>query len=193
MERKLGVMLVGNEPRQLPMVEQALRADGHSVVAQCNADCDLQRELRVSQPDIVVMLVDTPSRQMLDALSRATQECPRPVLLFATRGDPATIRRAIQAGASVYVIDGMQPHRLGAVIEVGLARFQMQGALQKNLRDMREQLADERDIERAKGILMKHRKLDESEALTALQRMATDRLQSLGEFARSVLSVAAAI
>ena len=51
-------------------------------------------------------------------------------------------------------------------------------------------LADQRDIERAKGLLMKRRSIDEAAAYGLLRKMAMNRKQRIGELARTVLAAA---
>ena len=94
---------------------------------------------------------------------------------------------------NAYVLGELQPHRLDTIIEECLMRFQMQEALRSDLKAVSEQLADARDVERAKGVLMKRRQVDEEQALNTLQSMANDRRQRLGDFARSLLAVAEAL
>ncbi|HQR61227.1 MAG TPA: ANTAR domain-containing protein, partial [Methylophilaceae bacterium] len=51
-------------------------------------------------------------------------------------------------------------------------------------------LAERKDVERAKGILMKQRGLDEEAAYQALRKMAMERGTRLGEIARQVIQAA---
>jgi len=192
-EGALRIMLVGNEPLALGSMAQALRGEGHAVVEQCRISGQLLPILRSSQADLLMVQTEFPGRVLLDALARIQRELARPVILFAERSDSVAIRRAIAVGVSAYLVGGVQAHRLAAVIEVCLARFQMQDALRRDLQDVCNQLADARDIEKAKGLLMKSRAVDEHEALNTLRKMATDRQQPLGDFARSVLLVASTL
>ena len=191
--QKLRVMLVDDDRSRLEMVEQALQADGHQVVAKLGTDADLSAAVVACQPQIIFIDVDAPGRDTLESLGELNREHPRPIVVFAARSDADTIRRAVHAGVSAYVVDGLQPNRICSVIEVAIARFEMHQALQKDLQQARSRLADQRDIQRAKGIIMKRRQLDENEAFVVLRKMAMDRKQRLGDFARVVLSVADAL
>jgi len=190
---KLRVMLVDDDRSRLEMVEQALQADGHQVVAKFGTNADLTAAVIACQPQIIFIDVDAPGRDTLESLGQLNREHPRPIVLFAARSDAETIRRAVHAGVSAYIVDGLQPNRICSVIEVAIARFEMHQALQKDLEQARSRLADQRDIQRAKGIIMKRRQLDENEAFVVLRKMAMDRKQRLGDFARVVLSVADAL
>ena len=111
-------------------------------------------------------------------------------MLFAARSDAETTRRAVQSGVSVYVVDGLNPARVHALLELAIARFEMQQALRRELDHARTRLADQRDIEKAKGVLMKRRGLDESAAYELLRKMAMDRKQRIGDFSRVLLTAA---
>ena len=65
-------------------------------------------------------------------------------------------------------------------------------ALQQELDDTRLKLADRRDVDKAKGLLMKRRGMDENTAYETLRRMAMDRNIRLGEVARSLIAAAEA-
>lgn len=193
MEVQLRVLLASEDALQTTFIETAIAAAGHAVVARCGTGHEVLRVLRASKVDLVIVQAQSVSRCLLDALERIYQDLPHPVLLVAAYGDGASIRRAMRVGVSTYVLGELQPHRLDTIIEECLMRFQMQEALRSDLKAVSEQLADARDVERAKGVLMKRRQVDEEQALNTLQSMANDRRQRLGDFARSLLAVAEAL
>ncbi len=169
--------------------------------ALARADCEIRTRVESGAnllksvlgdtPDVIVIHVDTPDRELLVSLARLQDVCPRPVVLFTDHGDRATIEHAIRAGVSAYVVDGISRSRVGPVISAAIARFQEFQSLRRELQETRSQLADRRDIERAKGILGQHRGMDEQAAYAALRKVAMDRGQKLGEVARNVIAVVA--
>lgn len=193
MEVQLRVLLASEGALQTTVLERAIAAAGHAVIARCGNSHEVLGALRASKVDLMIVQVQSISRCLLDALERIYRDSPHPVLLVAARGDGASIRRAMRVGVSTYVSGELLPHRLDTIIEVCLMQFQMQEALRNDLKAVSEQLADARDVERAKGVLMKRRQVDEEQALNTLQRMANDRRQRLGDFARSLLAVAEAL
>jgi two-component system, response regulator / RNA-binding antiterminator len=88
------------------------------------------------------------------------------------------------------VVDGLSAARLQPVIEVAIARFEEFQSLRHELEDARLKLADRRDVEKAKGLLMKRRGLDEPAAHELLRRMAMDRNLRIGDAARALLAAA---
>ncbi|MFP5357424.1 MAG: ANTAR domain-containing response regulator [Gammaproteobacteria bacterium] len=184
------VMLVDDDERRATLLAQTLCAAGHQLVARVSTRDALLAEVAAHQPDIVLIDVDAPSRDTLESLSAISRERPRPIVLFANTGDAQTIRRALRAGVSAYVVDGLSAARLQPVIEVAIARFEEFQSLRHELEDARLKLADRRDVEKAKGLLMKRRGLDEPAAHELLRRMAMDRNLRIGDAARALLAAA---
>lgn len=186
----LRVMLVDDDDARAAFVTQALLASGNDVVARLSATEDLLAAVRRVQPDVVLVDMDNPARDVLDNCAAVTQEVPRPIVFFARSADPDTIAEAVKAGVSAYVVDGMTPGRLQPILDVAIARFREHQKLRGELEDMRTRLADRRDVERAKATLARLRKLDEAAAYALLRRSAMARRITIGEAARTVLAAA---
>ncbi|WP_293387472.1 ANTAR domain-containing protein [Nevskia sp.] len=184
------VVLVDDDGGRLALLDEAMRAAGHQVVGRLAPDGDLVAAVDLLQPDIVLIDVDSPSRDTLESLGQISRDRPRPIVLFAQHSDAETIRRAMKAGVSAYVVDGLSAARLAPVIEVAIARFQEYQTLREELSSTKLKLADRRDVEKAKGLLMKRKGIDENAAYEALRRMAMDRNLRLGDIARSLIAAA---
>lgn len=184
------VVLVDDDGERLALLDRAMRTAGHQVVGKLDPSEDLIAAVDSLLPDIVLIDVDNPSRDTLESLGQISRDRPRPIVLFAKSSDPDTIRRAMAAGVSAYVVDGMTAERLAPVIEVAIARFRDYQSLREELTSTKLKLADRRDVEKAKGLLMKRKGLDENAAYEALRRMAMDRNIKLGEIARSLIAAA---
>lgn len=186
----LRVMLVDDDDARAAFVTQALLASGNDVVARLSSAEDLLAAVRRVQPDVVLVDMDNPARDVLDNCAAVTQQVPRPIVFFANNADPDTIADAVRAGVSAYVVDGLNESRLKPILDVAIARFREHQKLREELQDMRTRLADRRDVERAKAMLAKLRKLDEAAAYTLLRRSAMARRITIGEAARTVLAAA---
>ena len=116
---------------------------------------------------------------------------PLPVVLFTEDDNRSIIQQAVRAGVSAYIVDGLDQHRLGSILDVAVARFQETGRLHQELAETRASLADRKNVERAKGILMKQRGIDEPAAYHALRKMAMDKNLRIGQAAENVIAVAA--
>lgn len=188
-EPRVRVMVVDDDRRRLAQLQEALSAAGSDVVAWLSNSDDLLLAVAQHQPDVVLIDVDSPSRDTLESLGQISRERPRPIVLFSDEGDTDTIRRAIRAGVSAYVVDGLVPSRLKSLIEVAIAQFEERQTLQREVDEAKTRLADREDIDRAKLVLMQRCKISESEAYERLRKLAMNRKLKLGDIARAVLAV----
>ncbi len=163
---------------------------GHQVVAVLASTNDLAGEVSRIRPDVILIDTEAPSRDTLEHLAAMERDMPRPVIIFAQESDDQTIRKAIGAGVSAYVVDGLEPSRFKPVIDVAVARFEAHQALKQELVEATQKLSDRKLIDRAKGILMKSRGLDEEAAYAALRRLAMNRSQPLASAAKDVVDMA---
>lgn len=184
----LRIVLVDDDSERAAFVTEALREAGHDVVARLSANDDLLAAVRRARADIVLVDMDNPARDMLENCAVVTQQEPRPIVLFTRESDPDTIARAVRAGVTAYIVDGMAPNRLKPILDVAIARFREHQKLRDELDDTRTRLADRRDVDRAKAVLMRLRQLDEEAAYALLRKSAMARRITLGEAARTVLA-----
>jgi response regulator NasT len=186
----LRVMLLGDDAEHAAFVAQALRDAGHDVVARLAVDENLLSAVRRLRPDVILADMDRPAHDMLDNCAAVIEQMPRPIIFFARDADPDTIARAFRAGVSAYIVDGMAAHRIKPILDVAIARFREHQKLRGELEEMRTRLADRRDVERAKSMLARMRRLDEAQAYALLRRSAMTRRVTIGEAARTVLAAA---
>jgi response regulator NasT len=119
-----------------------------------------------------------------------TESCPRPIVMFTQDAKRESIREAVRAGVTAYVVDGLTAERIEPIIEAALARFEAFQSVQTELAQTRTQLSERKLVERAKGILMKEKKLPEDEAYRLLRKLAMDRSMSLGTVAEQIVAYA---
>jgi len=186
----LRVLVVDNTPGRASALRQAL-SQMPGVVVACTLESPLELLARVAEhrPDIVLIDTDSPSRDVLEQLAAVSSSAPRPVVLFSDDAENDSIRAAIKAGVSAYVVEGVSAKRLEPVMRVAIERFEADQALLAELSDAKSQLADRKVIERAKGIIMKQRGFTEEEAFRALRNLAMEKNKKLGEIARQVISI----
>ncbi|HWS11460.1 MAG TPA: ANTAR domain-containing protein [Rhodocyclaceae bacterium] len=186
----LRVLVVDESRMRAADICAGLALAGHQVAAILPSALDLADQVGKLRPDVILIETDSPSRDTLEHLGVVNREAPRPVVIFARESDADVIRAAVRAGVSAYVVDGLDPQRIQPVIEVARARFEDYQALRRELADATQKLSERKLVERAKGILMKSRNMDEDAAYKALRRLAMDRGKPLAAVARDVVDMA---
>ncbi|MBL8489960.1 MAG: ANTAR domain-containing protein, partial [Rhodocyclaceae bacterium] len=186
----LRVLVIDDSAGRAADICAGLALAGHQVAAVLASSRDLPAQVAAVKPDIILIETEAPSRDTLEHLAAMDRDAPRPVVVFARESGNDTIRAAIKAGVAAYVVDGLDPERLKPVIEVAIARFEEYQSLKAELAQATRKLSDRKRIERAKGLLMKSRGMDEDAAYAALRKLAMDRNKALGEVAQDVLDMA---
>lgn len=183
------VLLVDSEPARAALLEQALKDAGFTVDKHTDGCRSLARLVAESQPDMVIIDIEAPDRDVLEQMSHVSRDNPRPVVMYADKDDADFVAEAIRSGVSAYVANGMRPERVKSTLAVAVARFREFQALREDLSAARSELADRKLIEKAKGLIMKHRRVSEDDAYTALRKLAMDRSCRLVDVARNVIDV----
>ncbi|MBL4796777.1 MAG: ANTAR domain-containing protein [Oleispira sp.] len=183
------VMLVDNTPKQSLILEQALLDQGFVVACRLTSAQGLIKNVEVHQPDIIIMNLESPDKDTFENITVLSQYNPKPMIIFSPIDDRQTISQAIQAGANTYIVDDLNPRRLQPIIDAASAHFHEYQALKKELKQARDQLADRKIIDKAKGLLMKTKGLDEEQAYHAMRKMAMDQSKPLADIAQNILSL----
>ncbi len=186
----LSVLVIDESESRAGEICAGLALAGHQVAALLPSATNLADRVEALGPDIILISTDSPTRDTLEHLAAVNEAMPRPVIMFSRKGDSALIRKAMKAGVSAYIVDGLAAKRIQPVIQVAIARFEEYQELRKERDDAARKLSDRIVIDRAKGVLMKARGMDEEEAYKALRKLAMDRGQPMGEVARNVMEMA---
>jgi response regulator NasT len=148
------------------------------------------RRLNTVDPDVIIIGIENPSRDVLEQMFQVSKLVSRPVAMFVDRSDHGMIQAAVEAGVSAYVVDGLRKERVKAIVDMAVSRFNAFDRLQRELVATRNELASRKIIERAKGILMRTRQLSEEEAYALLRQTAMNEKRKLVDIAQSVVTAA---
>lgn len=190
MRETLSIVIVEPDPDRAQLIAEALADQGDVRVHIIGSESALARAISAHDPDVVLIDVASPSRDILEELTLASSPLERPVAMFVDRSDDRMTRAAIEAGVSAYVVDGMRPDRLRPIIDAAIARFQMFQQMRVELEATKRALEERKVIDRAKGLLMKAKGLEEEAAYALLRRTAMDQGKRVAEVAEALVSTA---
>lgn len=186
----LRVLLIDRSPGRAAILKQALKDAGYVVAAKLTGVVDLYNEVERIEPDVIIIDLESPDRDTLEQMREISRDRPKPVVMFADDDDSDTIRQAVKAGVSAYVVDGLAGKRVKPLMEVAIARFREYQALREELAEAKSTLAERKLVDKAKGLLMQRRGMSEDEAYKALRKMAMDSNKRIAEVAENILAVA---
>ena len=168
-------------------LREGLQRAGHEVVASLSSPLELLRAVERLRPDVIVIDTESPTRDVLEHLVIVTESSPRPIVMFASDSGGDAIRKAVRAGVSAYVVDGLDATRVNSIVEVACARFDELQRLKDELADANLKLSERKLVERAKGLLMQSRGISEDQAYHALRKLAMSKKQRLGDIAQQLI------
>lgn len=186
----LSILIIDENRIRASIIEEGLREAGHARVAVIHDVNEVGRTIEAVRPDVIVIDLENPKRDTLEhffSLSRAVQ---RPIAMFVDRSDSAMIEKAVEAGVSAYVVDGLKKERVKPILDMAISRFNAFSRLTRDLEQARSELEDRKIIERAKGILMKTRGLSEADAHALLRSTAMNQNRRMVDIAQSLVTAA---
>jgi response regulator NasT len=188
-EPGMRLALISDRPGHHADLTAAAGRSGWDVV--CEADCGQVPEVCARlQPDAAVVVARRVDARVLQAVRGLNVPRALPVVLFTGDSTPQSIRAAVTAGVSAYAVDCSNVNRIGALLELALARFDEWQQLRRELQRARTSLAERNSVEKAKGIIMRQRKVSEDTAYRMLRKLAMDRNRRIGEVAGEVIALA---
>ncbi|MDA7423965.1 ANTAR domain-containing response regulator [Thalassococcus lentus] len=188
MAEKLTVVVVEEDrDRALGIVDALTAAEDCDVFVIGNAS-GLARKIAAHVPDIVLIDIDNPTRDMMEELTLASGPLDRPVAMFVSGAAGGLAQAAIEAGVSAYVVDGLSPERIKPVMDTAIARFSMVRQMRNELAETRRALEERKVIDRAKGLLMKAKGIDEDAAYALLRKTAMDQGRRVADVAEALVT-----
>ena len=139
-------------------------------------------------PDVVLIDLGNPSRDVLEDYFAVSRALSRPIAMFVDQSDEEAIGASIDAGVSVYVVDGLAASRIRPVLDLAVRRFNAFARLQAELDDAKGKLAERETIDKAKRILMQSKGLSEPEAYAELRRKAMSSSRRILDIAEAVVT-----
>ena len=188
--RDLTILVIDENAIRASIIEEGLREAGHMKVTVIHEVNGVARTIETLQPDVIVIDLENPNRDMMEHLFQLTRTISRPIAMFVDRSDTASIEAAVEAGVSAYIVDGLKKERVKPILDMAVSRFNAFSRLQRELAEARSALEERKVIERAKGILMKMRGMSEEQAYALLRQTAMNEKKKLADIAQSVVTAA---
>ena len=182
------IAIVDESPIRAAILEEGLREAGFTDVVRIDEMQSLLSRIYALDPDVIVIDLENPSRDILEQMFQVSRAVRRPVAMFVDQSDAASIQASVDAGVSAYIVDGLKKERIKPILDLCISRFNAFAKLQDELDRTKSALEDREVIERAKDILMKLKGLTEDEAYVLLRSTAMREKKKIGEIAQSILT-----
>ena len=187
-EAPLRILVIDENPIRRAILDAGLKDAGFTNIALLGDTQGLLDRIYAVDPDVIIIDLQNPSRDVLEQMFQVSRIVRRPIAMFVDQSDRDTIEKAIDAGVSAYIVDGLKRERVRAILDMTISRFRAFERLRAELEETKSALRERKVIEKAKGILMKSRGLDEEAAYALLRRTAMSKGKRIGDIAESLVS-----
>lgn len=188
---RLNVLLIENNKKASEQLNFALNDSNYCIDNISHVGISLLHEVERIQPDIIIIDIDSPDRDMLESLNHISRTAPRPIVMFAEHEeDSETINLLVKYGVSAYVVGDINKVRVKSVLDIAMARFNESQILKNELAETKQKLNSQKNVEKAKRWLMKTKDISETEAYHSIRKMAMNNSQKMDDVAKNILSLA---
>ncbi|EPK8506482.1 ANTAR domain-containing response regulator [Acinetobacter baumannii] len=181
---KLKIALIDDDHARADYIKNSLLENDFEVVACLTLDHLNIFRLEDLQADVILLDMDHPHRDIIES---CVSSYDLPTVLFTKNSDKDTIKQAIDAGVTAYIVDGIDPTRLHTILEISIEPYKKHKKLEGDLKEAQTKLADRKDVEKAKVLLMQLHGLPEDTAFQLLRKNAMSHRITIGEMARRLL------
>jgi response regulator NasT len=183
------VLLADNDVERAGAVALILASDPGLTLVRLRPDQSLTEAVVSFTPDVVLVDMARPDRDALDGIRLMAAVVPRPVVLFVDEDDPAFMEEAINAGVSSYNAIGKQPPDVKPLMRAAVSLFYRHQQARNDLKEAEARLQERAVIDKAKTLLIKHRRLSEPDAGKWLRRSAMSSARRIVDVANELITI----
>jgi len=187
MDPTLKIVIVDENPIRAAILEDGLKEAGFTQVVRISEMANLLSRIYALDPEIILIDLENPSRDVLEQMFQVSRVVKRPIAMFVDSSDSASIQASVDAGVSAYIVDGLKKERMKHILDLCISRFNAFSRLQGELDKTKTQLEERKVIDRAKGILMKAKELNEEQAYALMRKTAMNENKKIAEIAQSIV------
>ncbi|MFA5952658.1 MAG: ANTAR domain-containing protein [Hyphomicrobium sp.] len=184
----LKILVIDENPIRRAILEAGLTEAGFTNVTSLSNTTGLLNQIYRLDPEVILIDLENPSRDELEQMFQVSRIVRRPIAMFVDQSDRPTIEAAIDAGVSAYIVDGLKKERLKPVLDMTISRFRAFDRLRSELEEAKSALKERKVVEKAKGILMRTRDLDEEAAYALLRKKAMSQSKKIADVAEALVS-----
>ncbi len=184
------ILIIDQNVTRAAILEDGLREAGYTDVVVVRDMQNLLKRIVDAEPDVIFIDLENPNRDVLEQMFQVSRLVQRPIAMFVDKSDAGMTEKAVVAGVSAYVVDGLKKERIKSILELTISRFKAFNQLRDELDRTRQQLEERKLVDRAKGILMKQRNMNEEQAYALMRKAAMNENLKLADVAQSIITAA---
>lgn len=122
-EPEIRVLVAEDDYLVARMICGLIETMGYRVAGEASNGCEAVSLTQALQPDVVLMDIDMPELDGLEAARLIFEQCPTPVVVLTAYETPELINQASIVGVGAYLVKPPNPREMIRAITIALARF----------------------------------------------------------------------
>ena len=164
-----------------------LTESGYTVVDQAKDGHDCLRKIRALRPDLVLLDYGLSLMNGYEVARVAVEDRICDVILIATDAQIGLIDEIKTDTGFICLLKPLNKPVLINTIELMVKNRRKIVALEKEIQELKSTLDTRKEVEKAKGLLMKNLNLSEAEAFKRIQKQSMDRGIPMKEIAKAII------
>lgn len=161
--------------------------NGYIVAGQISDGQECLRRVRALGPDLVVLDYDLPLTNGYEVAKILLEDKLSDVILIATESQKALVEELCNDIGFSCITKPLGKTNLLNTVDLMFKARRKINTLEKEITDLKEVLNTRKEVEKAKGLLMKHLNLSEAEAFKRIQKQSMDKGISMKEIAKAIV------
>lgn len=186
---ELTILLIDEDTERAAGISSALDKSRYKIQHLSSPNTSLLKDVDKFKPDLIVIDVESPNRDILESLHTISSYNPKPIVMFSSQEDTEMINLSVESGVSAYVVGDTDPARVKPILDAAVARFRQYQQLKDELDTTKNQLASREIVDKAKRLLIKHKSMSEEAAFHSMRKVAMDNGQKIEEVASTIVSL----
>ena len=190
--KRIRSLVVDGDSQRRILVEELLSNMGYSTLESAESIADLASGTKRldDQNLLLVLCVDSATDHLISQLQIFLKSRAMPVLMLAENIDQDGMRNAMKSGVTAFLSLSVQGNRVKQAIDSAFANFSVVNDLQQKISALDSRLENRVTIDKAKGLVMKTKGLDESQAYSYMREYAMKNGKKLIEVAEMTIATA---
>jgi len=186
--RSLGVLIAEEKDMVRARLAAQLEGLGHRVLGIARDGLTAVANARELQPDLMVLDLHLPPNDGIEAARAILAKQAIPSILLTGYGAADLVRRAQDAGILAYLTWPVDAGSLRATIDMALTRYRELGILCEQDGDLQQALRTRIVVERAKRMLMRRLRVEETAAFDYMLRYSLSTGRPMRDEAADLLT-----
>jgi signal transduction histidine kinase len=121
--KNIRVLIVEDDILVGEMIQGLLEELGYVVAGKAYNGVEAVEMTSALEPDVVLMDIEMPTVDGIEAARRIIEDCPRPVVMVTAHETSELVKQASEAGVGAYIVKPPNGRELERAITIAMARF----------------------------------------------------------------------